>query len=201
MERRKFIFGYVSAIPSAQTNAMCNWPYLGKGAADTVIFFLNVCTFGLLTYYQTVSALNSFLLALSLHPHVLKRAQMEIDTVVGNERLPTFSDRAALPYVNALALEVLRWHTVVPTGWFYWLFCLLGRGWLLRSRSSPCHAGRHPWWIFYPEGCLSHPKHLVESRNQFTLRSRLLTVALGTLRMIQESTKTLSYSTRRDSCL
>ena len=39
MERRKFILGYVSVIPSAQTDAICNWPYLGKGAADTVIFF------------------------------------------------------------------------------------------------------------------------------------------------------------------
>lgn len=201
MERRKFILGYVSVIPSAQTDAICNWPYLGKGAADTVIFFLDVCIFGLLTYYQTVSALNSFFLALSLHPHVLKRAQMEIDAVVGNERLPTFSDRASLPYVNALALEVLRWHTVVPTGWFYWLFYLLGRGWSLRSRSSPCHAGWHSWRIFYPEGRLGHPKHLVESRTQSTSRNRLLTVALGTLRMIQECTKALPYSTRRDSCL
>lgn len=60
--------------------------------------------------------MNSFFLALSLHPHVLKKAQMEIDTVVGNERLPSYSDRPSLPYINALILEVFRWHTVVPTG-------------------------------------------------------------------------------------
>lgn len=46
----------------------------------------------------------------------MKIAQSEIDSVVGNERLPTFEDRPNLPYNNALFLEVLRWHTVVPTG-------------------------------------------------------------------------------------
>ncbi|KAF9569422.1 cytochrome P450 [Agrocybe pediades] len=63
----------------------------------------------------TVSAMNAFFLALTLHPEVAKKAQAEIDAVVGNERLPNFQDRAHLPYVNALILEVFRWHTVVPT--------------------------------------------------------------------------------------
>jgi cytochrome P450 len=58
----------------------------------------------------------SFFLALTLHPEVLKQAQSEIDAVVGSERLPNFADRPYLPYVNALVLEVFRWHTVVPTG-------------------------------------------------------------------------------------
>jgi len=69
-----------------------------------------------LTPKQTVSAIYSFFLALALHPEVLKKAQSEIDAVVGSERLPTFADRPHLPYVNALVLEVFRWHTVVPTG-------------------------------------------------------------------------------------
>ncbi|KIM45959.1 hypothetical protein M413DRAFT_298764 [Hebeloma cylindrosporum] len=63
----------------------------------------------------TVSAIYSFFLALTLHPEVLKKAQSEIDAVVGSERLPTFADRPRLPYMNALVLEVFRWHTVVPT--------------------------------------------------------------------------------------
>ena len=60
--------------------------------------------------------MNSFFLALSLHPEVAKKAQQEIDTVIGNERLPTFEDRPHLPYINALVMEVFRWHTVAPTG-------------------------------------------------------------------------------------
>jgi cytochrome P450 len=55
-------------------------------------------------------------LALSLHPEVVKKAQEELDSVVGHERLPTFEDRPYLPYLNALVMEVFRWHTITPTG-------------------------------------------------------------------------------------
>ena len=51
-----------------------------------------------------------------LHPNVVKRAQDEIDRVVGKERLPSFRDREKLPYINALVKEVLRWDAVGPTG-------------------------------------------------------------------------------------
>ena len=51
-----------------------------------------------------------------LYPEVQKKAQEEIDVVVGNNRLPSFSDRESLPYTNALVLEVLRWHSIIPTG-------------------------------------------------------------------------------------
>ena len=36
--------------------------------------------------------------------------------MVGNDRFPSYADRESLPYTNALALEVLRWHSVTPTG-------------------------------------------------------------------------------------
>ena len=50
------------------------------------------------------------------HPEILQKAQKEIDAVVGTARLPTFSDRPNLPYVNAIVLEVLRWNPAVPLG-------------------------------------------------------------------------------------
>jgi hypothetical protein len=37
------------------------------------------------------------------HPEVLEKAQKEIDTVVGSDRLPTFEDRTSLPYGAFLA--------------------------------------------------------------------------------------------------
>lgn len=40
----------------------------------------------------------------------------ELDAVVGNNRLPTFSDRPNLPYIDALIKEVLRWKPVLPIG-------------------------------------------------------------------------------------
>ncbi|KAG6833862.1 cytochrome c oxidase subunit 2 [Tephrocybe sp. NHM501043] len=56
---------------------------------------------------------------MTLFPETAKKAQAEIDSVVGNDRLPTFEDRPYLPYVDALAKEILRWHSVAPIGAVY----------------------------------------------------------------------------------
>ncbi|KLO07635.1 cytochrome P450 [Schizopora paradoxa] len=64
----------------------------------------------------TMSALMFFLLALTLHPDVQKRAQDEIDQVVGDSRLPELSDRPRLPYCSALLKEVHRWCPILPLG-------------------------------------------------------------------------------------
>ena len=53
---------------------------------------------------------------MTLYPEVQRKAQAEIDQVVGNSRLPDFSDQDALPYVQAVLKEVLRWHPVTPLG-------------------------------------------------------------------------------------
>ena len=50
------------------------------------------------------------------HPEILRKAQEEIDTVVGTSRLPTFSDRPNLPYVEAVVNETMRIATPVPLG-------------------------------------------------------------------------------------
>ncbi|KAG2152638.1 cytochrome P450 [Suillus bovinus] len=63
----------------------------------------------------TVSAIYSFFLAMTLYPDVQKKAQAEIDAVVGPDRLPSFADRASLPYIEALTKEILRWHVIIPT--------------------------------------------------------------------------------------
>ncbi|PYH85331.1 cytochrome P450 [Aspergillus uvarum CBS 121591] len=62
----------------------------------------------------TVSALSTFILAMTLYPHVQRKAQAEIAEVIGENRLPIFNDRSDLPYINALVKEVLRWHPVTP---------------------------------------------------------------------------------------
>ena len=55
------------------------------------------------------SAIHWFIRAMMEHPVYQKRAQAEIDEVVGRARLPRFSDRDSLPYVEAIIKEVLRW--------------------------------------------------------------------------------------------
>ncbi len=71
-------------------------------------------------------------MAMLLYPETLKKAQQEIDIVVGTDRLPTMSDRKSLPYskrarsfeskasyigvlsVQAIVNETLRWGVPVP---------------------------------------------------------------------------------------
>ena len=55
-----------------------------------------------------------FFLAMAEHPDAMKKAQKEIDSVVGNDRLPTFADRKDLPYVEALFNECFRYGAAVP---------------------------------------------------------------------------------------
>ena len=51
---------------------------------------------------------------MTLHPEVMKKAQAEIEAVIGNDRLPTFADREHLPYIDAITKKVFRWNSVVP---------------------------------------------------------------------------------------
>ncbi|GLB44301.1 putative cytochrome p450 [Lyophyllum shimeji] len=63
----------------------------------------------------TSSALSIFILAMVLYPQCQIKAQEELDAVVGPGRLPEFSDRASLPYLESILHETLRWNHPVPT--------------------------------------------------------------------------------------
>jgi len=64
----------------------------------------------------TFSAVTTCILALVMHPEVMKRAQQEVDSVVGQGHLPSFEDRDYLPYITAIVKESLRWKDVSPLG-------------------------------------------------------------------------------------
>ncbi|KII91350.1 hypothetical protein PLICRDRAFT_173216 [Plicaturopsis crispa FD-325 SS-3] len=77
----------------------------------------------------TTSAVASLILAMTLYPEVQRRAQTELDAVLGpideagenprtkrHYRLPTLADRERLPYTNAIVLEVWRWNPSAPLG-------------------------------------------------------------------------------------
>ncbi|KAF9527201.1 putative monooxygenase [Crepidotus variabilis] len=61
-----------------------------------------------------MSTAMSFFAYMILNPHVQKKAQEEIDSVVGVDRLPTIADRPDLPYVRAIMAEVLRSCPTIP---------------------------------------------------------------------------------------
>ena len=58
-------------------------------------------------------------MAFAMWPEIQKKAQAELDRVVGPTRLPEYEDRESLPYVNAIFKEVLRWLGVTPVGMFH----------------------------------------------------------------------------------
>ena len=95
---------------------------------------------GWLTGPQTMTLVLQFFLAMIENPDAMTKAQKEIDSVVGNDRLPTFADRKNLPYIEALFNECLRYSVGVP-------LCMsslqLGHpGRLLTVFGQPCHTGR-----------------------------------------------------------
>ena len=58
--------------------------------------------------------MQALFLALALYPEVQRKAQAEIDAVVGSHRLPDFEDRPSLHYINAIVKELMRWHLILP---------------------------------------------------------------------------------------
>ena len=65
---------------------------------------------------ETLAALRVFVVAIVKYPEVQRKAQEELDSVLGSSRLPNFSDLPKLPYISAIVKEVLRWHAIAPQG-------------------------------------------------------------------------------------
>ncbi|KEP48275.1 O-methylsterigmatocystin oxidoreductase [Rhizoctonia solani 123E] len=65
---------------------------------------------------QTSSLIKSFFLMACLYPEAAKKAQAEIDSIVGRERIPNLQDRPALPYTEAFVQEIMRMFPPAPLG-------------------------------------------------------------------------------------
>lgn len=64
----------------------------------------------------TAVTLSIFVLAMVSNPKAVTKAQKEIDTVVGRNRMPDFGDKSSLPYIDAIISETFRWRTILPQG-------------------------------------------------------------------------------------
>jgi cytochrome P450 family 619 len=53
--------------------------------------------------------LLTLILAITKFPEAQVKARKELDRVCGTERTPLFTDFEALPYINAIVKEGLRW--------------------------------------------------------------------------------------------
>ena len=78
---------------------------------EAVNGLLNACFNGLIFVY---SSFRWAMLLMSLNPHIQRKVQQEIDSVVPRERLPSLHERPLLVYTEAVMCEVLRWGTILP---------------------------------------------------------------------------------------
>ena len=53
---------------------------------------------------------------MTVWPSAQRKAQQELDRVVGSDRLPNYDDWESMPYIEALLREVLRWRPTGPLG-------------------------------------------------------------------------------------
>ena len=70
---------------------------------------------GIVAALTIAAPMQSFMLAICLHPQYLKPLQAEIDYVLGS-RLPVLSDIEQLPYLRACIRGTMRWRPPLPTG-------------------------------------------------------------------------------------
>jgi cytochrome P450 len=64
----------------------------------------------------SASTLITFVLACVMFPDAVKKAQEELDRVVGSTRSPHFDDFPNLPYLDAFVKEIFRWRSVAIIG-------------------------------------------------------------------------------------
>ncbi|KAF9010846.1 cytochrome P450 [Cyathus striatus] len=62
------------------------------------------------------AALQTFLMMMIAFPDEMKKVQLEIDSVIGMDRMPVLEDIDELPYVRAAILEALRLRPITPMG-------------------------------------------------------------------------------------
>ncbi|EAW13763.1 cytochrome P450 [Aspergillus clavatus NRRL 1] len=64
--------------------------------------------------HTTKMVLDIFVLVSVLYPTVVSKAQRELDSIVGSDRMPSFDDLDQLPFINAIISELLRWRPISP---------------------------------------------------------------------------------------
>ncbi|KAM5536851.1 hypothetical protein V8D89_009569 [Ganoderma adspersum] len=86
-----------------------------NGMSDVEIAYAVSSPFGA-GIETTAGTLCVFFLAMLHFPETMRKAQAELDRVVGPDRLPRFEDRDSLPYLQALINETLRWRPIAVLG-------------------------------------------------------------------------------------
>ena len=82
------LLGHYSVLSSRSQNVLLTFGSRSSAGAET-----------------TATSMYWWALAMIAHPEIQKRAQAELDAVVGRFRPPTCSDAPSLPYIQAMVKE------------------------------------------------------------------------------------------------
>ncbi|XP_036409836.1 cytochrome P450 2J6-like [Megalops cyprinoides] len=88
-------------------------PALGFHQKNLILCALDLFLAGTET---TSTTLRWALLFMIKYPHIQSKVQDEIDRVIGPSRPPSMTDRASMPYTNAVVHEVQRKGNILPLG-------------------------------------------------------------------------------------
>ncbi len=105
-----FIFAYLKKMLGApeKSSFYSNFGHINLRSVLIDLFLAGTET--------TATTLSWAVLFLAKHHEVQKKAQQEIDRIVGRDRLPTLADRADMPYVDAFIHEVQRRGNILGFG-------------------------------------------------------------------------------------
>lgn len=67
-------------------------------------------------YLSSNATMHLLITTATLFPECIRKAQAQLDEVVGMDRLPSVADEDQLPYIVAFINETLRWRPVAPLG-------------------------------------------------------------------------------------
>jgi Cytochrome P450 len=101
-ERKRLLLRMSLPLPTSVVQTQCvPFPSLHTSNSDVL---------------QTIGTATGLILALAMYPDAQRRAQEEIDSVIGPNRLPDWDDYERLPYLQAVVKEVVRMWPVAPLG-------------------------------------------------------------------------------------
>ena len=104
------------------------------------------------------------------YPEIQKRAQDELEAVVGRSRCPTFADAPNLPYIQAMVKEALRWRPPLPMGvphaptqddWYEGMF--IPKGTMCLVNLWQCH---HDPTAYGPDAASFNPERFLDEHDR-----------------------------------
>jgi len=105
----------LATAPHCVATSLCEDVRFGESGTDKHEDARNVTAQAYLAATDTTtSTMQVFLLTMAFSPEVQKKAQAQLDSVVGPNRLSEFHDIDHLPYIQAAVMEYLRWMPIAP---------------------------------------------------------------------------------------